>query len=82
MSSGIFRWISLVDGGRARKPEAVCFWNERWKTLHVVLIVYEVNAEILRCVSQAFRLEANAKEKASAHFAQNEWWLIGTIGGG
>jgi hypothetical protein len=34
--------------------------------------VVESNAEILRCVSRRVRSEANAKEKASAHFAQDD----------
>jgi hypothetical protein len=29
-------------------------------------------AEILRCVSRRIRSEANAREKASAHFAQDD----------
>jgi hypothetical protein len=37
----------------------------------------EVTAEILRCVSLRVRSEANAEEKASAHFAQDD-----SLGGG
>jgi hypothetical protein len=36
-----------------------------------------LNAEILRCVSRRGRSEANAKEKASAHFAQDDSWVVG-----
>jgi hypothetical protein len=35
-----------------------------------------LNAEILRCVSRRVRTEANAKEKASAHFAQDNSWVV------
>jgi hypothetical protein len=39
----------------------------------VTVLVF--NAEILRCVSRRVRSEANAGEKASAHFAQDDRYL-------